>query len=100
MTFCPLQTRPRRRINAIRYLAGDHYTIADMALWGWALSAGYIFGERGLSNCPNVQRLIEEICGRPAALSALAIRDRTQVKTALDNESRKALFPLLHQSKI
>jgi len=64
-----------------------------MALWGWAISAGYIFGERGLSDYPNVRRLVDEISGRPAALSALAVRDRTQVKTTLDEESRKALFP-------
>ena len=82
-----------RHLAKNRYLAGDNYTIADMALWGWAISAGYIFGERGLSDYPNVRRLVDEISGRPAALSALAVRDRTQVKTTLDEESRKALFP-------
>ena len=82
-----------RHLANNRYLAGEHYTIADMALWGWAISAGYIFGERGLSAYPNVQRLVDEISGRPAALNALAVRGRTQVKTTLDDESRKALFP-------
>lgn len=78
-----------------RYLAGDQYSIADMALWGWAISAPYIFGEQGLSNYPNVKRLIQEISARPAAVKALAIRDRTQVKTELDDEAKKALFPKL-----
>ena len=82
-----------RHLANNRYLAGDDYTVADMALWGWAISAGYIFGERGLSAYPNVQRLVDEISGRPAAFNALAVRDRTQVKTTLDDESRKALFP-------
>jgi GSH-dependent disulfide-bond oxidoreductase len=81
-----------------RYLAGDQYTIADMALWGWAISAGYVFGERALSDYPNVQRLVQEISARPSALKALAIREGTQVKTAIDDESLRALFPRLHSA--
>lgn len=75
-----------------RYLTGDQYTIADMALWGWAISAKYIFSDRGLNDYPNVSRLVHEISERPAALRTLAIRERTQVKTEIDEESRKALF--------
>src|SRR5690606_8886601 len=36
------------RLGKVRYLAGDQYTIADMALWGWAASAGLVFGADGL----------------------------------------------------
>lgn len=75
------------------YLAGAEYSIADMALWGWAISAGYIFGERGLSAYPNVARLVEEISARPAAVRALALRERQTFKAAVDDEARRALFP-------
>ena len=38
------------RLAHSKYLAGDTYSIADMALWGWANFAGYILGEKGLSD--------------------------------------------------
>jgi GST-like protein len=88
-----------RHLAKNRYLAGEQYTIADMALWGWAISAGYIFGERALADYPNVERLVQEISRRPAALNALAIRDCNQGTAALDDESRRALFPRLHSAK-
>lgn len=46
------------RLGRVKYLAGDRYTIADMALWGWAASAGYVFGADGLAAYTNVQRFI------------------------------------------
>jgi GST-like protein len=75
------------------YLAGDAYSVADMALWGWASFAGYIFGERGLSDYPNVKRLVDEISARPAAARAYAIKDGLALKSDLDDEARRALFP-------
>jgi GST-like protein len=76
-----------------RYLAGDAYSIADMALWGWGISAGYIFGEQGLKDYPHVLRLINDISARPAALRILARRDQLSVKTEFDDQARQALFP-------
>lgn len=81
------------RLAGHRYLAGADYSIADMALWGWAISAGYVFGERGLSDYPHVARLVEEISARPAARRALALRERMTFKTTVDDEARRALFP-------
>ena len=81
------------RLAKSPYLAGDEYSIADMALWGWARSAGYIFGERGLTAYPNVQRLIAEIDARPAALNAVKLKDRLTLKAEFDAETRRALFP-------
>lgn len=81
------------RLGASKYLAGDEYSIADMALWGWARSAGYIFGERGLTDYPNVQRLVAELDARPAAIRAGQLKDRLTLKTAFDDETRRALFP-------
>lgn len=75
------------------YLAGGEYSVADMALWGWANFVGYIFGERGLSDYPNVKRLVDEISARPAAARAHAIKDGLALKSDLDDEARRALFP-------
>lgn len=81
------------RLADSRYLAGDEYTIADMAFWGWANFAPLIFGEAGLSDYPNVTRLYEEISGRPAAARAHALKDRLTLKADFDDETRRALFP-------
>jgi GST-like protein len=76
-----------------RYLAGNEYTIADIALFGWAASAGFVFGEKGLADFPHVQRLIEELNARPAVGRAVALKSRYVFKTELDEEARRAMFP-------
>lgn len=81
------------RLSQSRYLAGPGYTIADMALWGWGKSAGYIFGEQGLQDYPHVQRLLDEISARPAAVRAQALKEKLVLKTDFDDEARRALFP-------
>ncbi|AXF04372.1 glutathione S-transferase family protein [Paraburkholderia hospita] len=81
------------RLETSKYLAGDTYSIADIALWGWANFAGYIFGEKGLSDYPHVKRLVDEISARPAAVRALALKDRLTFKAEFDEETRRALFP-------
>ncbi|GAB3250829.1 glutathione S-transferase family protein [Chitinimonas naiadis] len=81
------------RLATSRYLAGETYTIADMALWGWANFAGYILGEKGLSDYPNVQRLVTEIAARPAAVRAGQLKEKLTLKAEFDEETRRALFP-------
>ncbi|NLS01121.1 glutathione S-transferase family protein [Rhizobium sp. P38BS-XIX] len=83
------------RLHASEWLAGDEYTIADMALWGWAASAGYIFGERGLGEYPAVQRFMETMHARPAVQKALAMKAEHKFKTEIDEETRRSLFPQL-----
>ena len=80
------------RLAKSPYLAGASYTIADMALWGWASFAGYILGEAGLTAYPNVKRLVEEISARPAAIRAHDLKTKLTLKADFDEETRKALF--------
>jgi GSH-dependent disulfide-bond oxidoreductase len=60
-----------RRLADNRYLAGDDYTIADMAVWAWygALAMGLIY-EAGeflqVQDYTHVQRWTKEIAKRPA----------------------------------
>jgi GST-like protein len=61
-----------RRLAEHRYLAGDTYTIADMAVWPWygALARGLIYdaGEfLDVKSYTHVVRWTEEIGQRPAA---------------------------------
>ncbi|WP_205986393.1 glutathione S-transferase N-terminal domain-containing protein [Paraburkholderia sp. Ac-20340] len=81
------------RLAQTKYLAGDEYSIADMALWGWANFAGYILGEKGLSDYPNVKRVVEEVGARPAAARAMALKEKLTLKADFDEETRRALFP-------
>jgi GST-like protein len=81
------------KLATSRYLAGNEYSIADMALWGWANYAGYILGEAGLTGYPNVKRLVDEISARPAAQRAQGLKEKLVLKAEFDEETRRALFP-------
>jgi GST-like protein len=81
------------RLASSQYLAGETYSIADMALWGWANFAGYILGEKGLNAYPHVKRLVDEISARPAAARAHALKEKLTLKAEFDEETRRALFP-------
>jgi GSH-dependent disulfide-bond oxidoreductase len=61
-----------RRLAESHYLAGDDYTIADMAVWPWygALAKGLQYGAGeflSVQDYKNVQRWTDEIGQRPAA---------------------------------
>jgi GST-like protein len=58
------------RLAESRYLAGEDYSIADIAAWPWVRSAAW----RGvdLASLPAVARWIDEIGTRPAAARMLA----------------------------
>ncbi|HYQ41745.1 MAG TPA: glutathione S-transferase family protein [Polyangiaceae bacterium] len=81
------------RLSESPFLGGDEYTIADMALWGWARGAAYIFGDKGLSDYPKVQRLVQTLTQRPAAQKAAALATHLKLKTEFDEQTRRALFP-------
>jgi GSH-dependent disulfide-bond oxidoreductase len=61
-----------RRLAEARYVAGDQYTIADMAIWPWygALAKGQLYGAGEflqVDSYRNVVRWTDEIAARPAA---------------------------------
>jgi GST-like protein len=60
-----------RRLSQSRYLAGDDYTIADMAVWPWygVLAMGQIYGAGEflqVQDYTHLQRWTAEIAQRPA----------------------------------
>ena len=60
-----------RRLAESRYLAGDDYTIADIAVWPWygALAKGLLYGSGEflqVQDYRHVQRWTEQIAQRPA----------------------------------
>ena len=77
------------------FVVGGHYSIVDMAFWGWARMVPYVLGtgETTWSKYPNVKRLLDAINNRPAAQRAEALKSRHVFKSELDAEARKFLFP-------
>jgi GSH-dependent disulfide-bond oxidoreductase len=75
-----------------KYMVGDTYTIVDMDVWGWARMIPFILGEDGWAKYPNLKRLTDEISARPAAVKAMALKDKFAFKATMDDEARKAMF--------
>lgn len=84
------------RLSAQPYLATNQYSIADMALWGWARMVPFVLGMDEASTWaryPHIKRLLDEINARPAAARVEALRKRHSFKTEMDAQSHAAMFP-------
>lgn len=60
-----------KQLNEFSYIAGDNYSIADMALYPWV----YRWQRQGieLSDYPAVHKWYEELSARPAVIKALNV---------------------------
>jgi GST-like protein len=85
-----------KRLATRAYLVGDTYTIVDMAAWAWARLIPYILGgEEAWAKFPSLKRLVDEIGARPAAVRAVALKDRYPFKVEMDEEARSHMFKFL-----
>ncbi|MGR3290422.1 MAG: glutathione S-transferase N-terminal domain-containing protein [Paracoccaceae bacterium] len=68
------------RLADNRYVAGDFYSIADMALWGWV--SGWEGQQQTLDDKPHLGRWLDELGARKAVIAGRAVgadlRDRLQ----------------------
>jgi GST-like protein len=55
-----------QRLDEVAYLAGDDYSIADVATWPWVSRFDWHGLDDGLNDYPNVKRWYEAIRQRPA----------------------------------
>jgi GSH-dependent disulfide-bond oxidoreductase len=55
-----------RRLAEVAYLAGDEYTIADVATFPWVARWEWHSLERGLTGFPHVKRWYDALAARPA----------------------------------
>ena len=83
------------RLASRHYVLGDTYTVVDMAVWGWSRLLNVVLGAEGPAMFPNVQRHLAEISARPAAVRALALKDRHAFKADMDEAAKLAMFPHL-----
>ncbi len=81
------------RLKNQSYMLGEQYSIIDMAVWGWATRVGYVLDEQARDAMPNLERLVEEISSRPAALRVQALVDAHSFKMEMDEDARRNMFP-------
>jgi GST-like protein len=80
-----------RRLADRAYLAGDDYTIADMAAYPWVVP--HERQRQDLADFPNVRRWFDAIAARPATVRAYALADAINTQPSItDEESRRVLF--------
>jgi GSH-dependent disulfide-bond oxidoreductase len=77
------------------YIVGGHYSIVDMAAWGWVDRAPRVLPSDGdsLAAFPNIKRWFQAIDARPAVARARAVGKDHSFKREMDEEARRALFP-------
>lgn len=79
-----------RRLGEAPYLAGDHYTIADMACYGWA---SLWEGQRQtLDDKPHLARWLTELSARPGVMRGMAVAADKRRNVAPDKASQDVLF--------
>jgi GST-like protein len=83
------------RLAKQRFMCGDAYTIVDMAVWGWSRLIANVIGPEAAAKLSNLQRHLAEISARPAAVRALALKEKHSFKTEMDEAARLSMFPHL-----
>jgi GSH-dependent disulfide-bond oxidoreductase len=79
-----------RRLADRAFLAGENYTIADMAVYPWIVS--WKRQQQELDNFPHLRRWFEAIRERPATLRAYAKGEPYSSRPAVTEEGKKILF--------
>ncbi|MGH8165118.1 MAG: glutathione S-transferase C-terminal domain-containing protein, partial [Rhodanobacteraceae bacterium] len=79
-----------RRLEDREFIAGDQYTIADMACYPWI--DPYKKAPLDLALCPNVRRWCEAIARRPGTQRACAMGKRYERDAPMSDQEHKILF--------
>ncbi len=80
-----------RRLEGRRFLAGDDYTIADMACYPWVVP--WKRQRQRLDDHPHLRRWFEEIRARPATQRAYArAAEVREAARGIDEEAKRILF--------
>lgn len=79
-----------RQLAANRYVAGNFYSIADMAIWGWAsLWEGQ---QQTLDDKPNMRRWLDEVGARPGVIRGRAVAADRRSDLQSDRRAQTLLF--------
>jgi len=81
-----------KRLGETAYLAGDHYSIADVATYPWTMPEQQAMHKIEADDYPNVKRWGGEIAARPAVQRGVAVlADDMKVGNPTD-ETYKNMF--------
>jgi GST-like protein len=79
-----------RRLQAHRYVAGDFLSIADMAIWPWAVL--WEGQEQTMSDKPAMARWLAELAERPAFQRGRAVAADRRADLSQDRRAQDLLF--------
>ncbi|WP_325346825.1 glutathione binding-like protein [Xylophilus sp.] len=79
-----------RRLADRPFIAGDDYTIADMASYPWIVP--WQRPQQNIADFPNLQRWFDAIGARPATARAYAAGEPYAKRPTVNEDSRKVLF--------
>lgn len=79
-----------RRLSNHTFLAGDHYTIADIASYPWVVP--WLRQQQNLNDFPHLKRWFEDIAVRPATVRAYARAEPFRAQPTVTEASKKLLF--------
>ncbi|HCL66135.1 MAG TPA: glutathione S-transferase [Rhizobium sp.] len=79
-----------KRLADRDYLAGDDYSIADIACIGWVVP--HKNQGQDLDDFPNLKRWFETVMARPAVERGIAVGREHRKNIAEDDEAKKVLF--------
>ncbi|MEQ8391995.1 MAG: glutathione binding-like protein [Thalassospira sp.] len=79
-----------KRLEGRDFIAGDDYTIADMACYPWVVS--HEKQQQDLNDFPNLKRWFETIGSRPATIAAYKAAEPYSSTPAVTEEGKKILF--------
>ena len=79
-----------RRLAKHKYLAGDNYSIADLAVYPWIVP--WEFQQQNLADFLSLHRWFDGIAARPATVRAYARKHEFSTSPVVTEESRKILF--------
>jgi len=82
------------QLSVNQYLAGAHYSIADIISWPWAMLLGRMIDESVWETFPNLKRWVDEIGARPAVDKGWQVH-REWGRRELTEEEEKARRDLL-----
>lgn len=72
------------------YVAGDFYSIADMAIWPWA--SLWENQEQSIDDKPNLARWLDLVGARPAVQTGRAVASDARSNLQEDRDAQKVLF--------
>ncbi|MEM8871119.1 MAG: glutathione S-transferase N-terminal domain-containing protein [Pseudomonadota bacterium] len=80
-----------RRLADRDFVAGD-YSIADMAIWGWA--QGWEGQQQDIKEFPNMETWLARMWERPAVQTGRALCAELRMDAAKDREAQKHMFQI------